>query len=84
MSIERLGRTAAIFGCAGLSLTADERDFFRATDPAGFILFKRNCDHPDQVRAKMARKSRPGHQPADSGACGGGGTYGGAMGLATV
>ena len=46
-----IGRTAAIFGCAGLTLGAEERDFFRATDPAGFILFKRNCDNPIQVRA---------------------------------
>ena len=51
MSIERLGRTAAIFGCAGPALTPAERDFFQATDPAGFILFKRNCESPDQVRA---------------------------------
>ncbi|HEV2678129.1 MAG TPA: beta-N-acetylhexosaminidase [Aliidongia sp.] len=49
-----MGRTAAIFGCAGLSLTAEERAFFRETDPAGFILFKRNCEHPDQVRALVA------------------------------
>lgn len=46
-----VGRTAAIFGCAGPTLSAEERDFFRATDPAGFILFKRNCDNPIQVRA---------------------------------
>ncbi|MDB5358771.1 MAG: beta-glucosidase-like protein [Rhodospirillales bacterium] len=35
-------------------LGAEERAFFRATDPAGFILFKRNCDDPDQVRALVA------------------------------
>ncbi|GGF13677.1 beta-hexosaminidase [Aliidongia dinghuensis] len=55
MSIERTGRhAAAIFGCAGTSLTAEERAFFRAVDPAGFILFKRNCEAPDQVRALVA------------------------------
>lgn len=41
---------AAIFGCAGLALTADERAFFRDADPLGFILFARNVDNPEQVR----------------------------------
>ena len=43
--------TPAIFGCSGHTLTADERAFFRDADPAGYILFGRNCDHPDQLRA---------------------------------
>jgi beta-N-acetylhexosaminidase len=51
LSIDRLGRTAAIFGCAGPSLATEERSFFRDVDPAGFILFKRNCETPEQVRA---------------------------------
>ncbi|HXP77603.1 MAG TPA: beta-N-acetylhexosaminidase [Stellaceae bacterium] len=42
---------AVIFGCAGRSLSAEERAFFRDADPLGFILFKRNCESPDQVRA---------------------------------
>ncbi|NCP18538.1 MAG: beta-N-acetylhexosaminidase [Erythrobacter sp.] len=42
--------TPAIFGCSGLELTADERAFFREADPAGYILFKRNCDTPEQLR----------------------------------
>jgi beta-N-acetylhexosaminidase len=42
---------AAIFGCAGKSLSARERDFFAANNPFGFILFARNVDAPDQVRA---------------------------------
>lgn len=37
-------------GIAGTHLTAAERDFFRAADPWGFILFGRNVDHPDQLR----------------------------------
>lgn len=41
----------AIFGCSGLTLTADERAFFREADPAGYILFGRNCDSPEQLRA---------------------------------
>jgi len=40
---------AAIYGLEGQQLTADERAFFRDSDPAGFILFKRNCDSPDQL-----------------------------------
>jgi len=42
---------AAVFGCSGPELTPDERDFFRDADPYGFILFARNCETPDQVRA---------------------------------
>ena len=40
---------AAIYGLEGLELTNDERDFFRDADAAGFILFKRNCETPDQL-----------------------------------
>ncbi len=38
-------------GLAGTALTADEAALFRGCDPAGYILFKRNVDTPDQVRA---------------------------------
>lgn len=41
---------AVILGCAGEVLSADERRFFAEADPAGFILFRRNCHAPDQVR----------------------------------
>lgn len=37
-------------GVAGTDLTAAERDFFRAADPWGFILFGRNVESPDQLR----------------------------------
>ena len=43
-----------IFGCAGPALSARERDFFADADPAGFILFARNCKAPDQVRTLVA------------------------------
>jgi beta-N-acetylhexosaminidase len=43
--------TAAILGCSGPTLTAEERTFFRRVKPWGFILFKRNVESPDQVRA---------------------------------
>ncbi|CAN5270873.1 beta-N-acetylhexosaminidase [soil metagenome] len=42
---------ACILGCKGLTLSKTERDFFRAVRPWGFILFRRNVDSPDQVRA---------------------------------
>jgi beta-N-acetylhexosaminidase len=42
---------ACIFGCAGLSLSPEEQAFFRDVRPWGFILFKRNVESPDQVRA---------------------------------
>ncbi|WP_292225854.1 beta-N-acetylhexosaminidase [Brevundimonas sp.] len=43
--------SAAIYGCAGHRLTEDERAFFAKARPWGFILFRRNIDTPDQVRA---------------------------------
>jgi len=45
---------AAILGCAGPVLETDEAAFFREADPLGFILFARNCQTPDQVRALVA------------------------------
>ena len=47
-------RTRAIYGCAGPSLSAAERDFFREMRPWGFILFARNIEDPDQVRRLTA------------------------------
>jgi beta-N-acetylhexosaminidase len=46
-----VSRLAAIFGCAGSRLTAEEAGFFREVRPWGFILFRRNVESPDQVRA---------------------------------
>ena len=40
---------AAIFGCEGLALGAEEAEFFKRCQPIGFILFQRNIDSPDQV-----------------------------------
>jgi beta-N-acetylhexosaminidase len=45
---------AFITGVSGLTLTADERDFMRAAQPWGFILFKRNIETPAQVTALVA------------------------------
>ncbi len=41
---------AVVLGCSGERLTASERGFFAAADPVGFILFRRNCSSPGQVR----------------------------------
>jgi beta-N-acetylhexosaminidase len=45
---------AFITGISGFELTAAERDFIRAERPWGFILFKRNVDHPAQVARLVA------------------------------
>ncbi|MCB1341495.1 MAG: beta-N-acetylhexosaminidase [Pseudooceanicola sp.] len=42
---------ATILDAEGLRLTRDEVTLFREADPFGFILFARNIDTPDQVRA---------------------------------
>lgn len=42
---------ATILDGDGLRLTEDEKAFFRDVNPFGFILFARNIDTPDQVRA---------------------------------
>ncbi|WP_395328129.1 beta-N-acetylhexosaminidase [Novosphingobium sp. BL-8H] len=43
--------TPAIFGLSGLTLSDDERAFFKEADPAGYILFGRNVESRDQIRA---------------------------------
>src|ERR1044071_8798164 len=42
---------AAIYGLSGPVLTSDERDFFNDCDPAGYILFRRNCVDREQLSA---------------------------------
>jgi beta-N-acetylhexosaminidase len=58
-----MSTAAAIFGCAGTTLTDAERAFFRDVQPFGFILFsdvqrsyghQHNCESPEQVRALCA------------------------------
>jgi len=41
---------AFISGCAGTSLSDDERAFFAETRPCGLILFARNCQSVSQLR----------------------------------
>lgn len=43
--------SAAIYGLEGLTLTPAERAFFAEVNPYGYILFKRNCENPAQLRA---------------------------------
>ena len=40
---------AAIYGIAGTELSDGERDFFRDAGPAGYIVFKRNCESREQL-----------------------------------
>ena len=49
-----MGQSAAILGPAGHQITDWEKEFFRAADPWGFILFARNVDTPKQLRALTA------------------------------
>ena len=51
MSLASTNTRAFITGVSGLTLTDDERAFLRAARPWGFILFKRNVEHPAQVAA---------------------------------
>ena len=50
-------------GVAGLRLSEDERQILRRRPPWGFILFKRNCGSPEQVRQLVSElrgaSSRP-------------------------
>ncbi|MBV8973450.1 MAG: beta-N-acetylhexosaminidase [Sphingomonadaceae bacterium] len=41
----------AFLGLAGPTISRDEHALFRAADPAGYILFQRNCVDPDQLLA---------------------------------
>ena len=47
----RAAPRAMVLGCAGVVLDGGERRFMADADPAGFILFKRNCESPAQTRA---------------------------------
>jgi beta-N-acetylhexosaminidase len=47
-------RARAIYGCAGTALGDEERAFFRDAKPWGFIVFGRNVESPDQLRALVS------------------------------
>lgn len=59
-TVKRFGAT--ILDAEGLRLTPEEKAFFRDTAPFGFILFARNIESPDQVRALCAEmREAAGH-----------------------
>ncbi len=51
---EGIGFRAFISGCEGPRLTEREKGFFDESRPCGLILFKRNCQDADQIRALAA------------------------------
>lgn len=55
---------ACILGCAGPTLTDEERAFFREARPWGFILFRRNIEGADQVRALIDSLRSAAEDPA--------------------
>ena len=55
---------AAIYGLAGEAITAEERALFREADPAGYILFRRNCVSVAQMQA-LTEALRDLHGRAD-------------------
>ena len=42
---------AFISGCSGVRLSSEEKRFFARERPCGLILFRRNCETPEQIRA---------------------------------
>jgi beta-N-acetylhexosaminidase len=54
----------AIYGFSGLRLTREERSFFTEANPAGYILFQRNCEDKEQLRA-LTDELRALHGRAD-------------------
>lgn len=46
--------SAVIFGCAGTVLSDAEKAFYERVNPQGFILFQRNCESPEQIKALVA------------------------------
>jgi len=56
---------AFISGCSGAALTPEETAFFREENPWGLILFRRNCETPEQV-AKLVSSFRQAVRRADA------------------
>ena len=46
-----------IFGLSGPTLTADEAALFRASEPAGFILFARNIERSEEHTSELQSHS---------------------------
>jgi len=45
---------AMILGCAGTTLTSEERALYKGEQPWGFILFARNLQEPEQIKDLVA------------------------------
>jgi beta-N-acetylhexosaminidase len=54
-----------ITGCAGPEVSAQETLFFTRHQPWGLILFKRNCDNPEQIR-ELIKQFRTAVQRKDA------------------
>ncbi len=54
MTSRSMKARSVIFGCAGLTLSDAETAFFQEVQPWGFILFKRNCETPAQIKKLCA------------------------------
>lgn len=52
--VDWAGFAPVVVGCAGKQLTAEERVLFGVRKPLGLILFARNIETPEQVRALIA------------------------------
>lgn len=52
-----------IFGAAGPRLTNSETEFYAQHKPAGFILFRRNIETPEQVRALVSSMKEAASNP---------------------
>ncbi|MBD24099.1 MAG: beta-N-acetylhexosaminidase [Candidatus Marinimicrobia bacterium] len=63
--MKALAPLAAIFGLAGITLSEEERAFFKRVRPVGYILFNRNINNPQQVIALTSelRSLCPGDNP---------------------
>ncbi len=53
-ALEELKLRALITGCASVSLSHAEVQLFSQSNPWGLILFKRNCESPDQIKSLIA------------------------------
>ncbi len=42
---------AVIYGIVGTTLSREEKALFRDVNPYGYILFQRNCESPEQIKA---------------------------------
>jgi len=61
--VGKKGVAACIMGLSGTELTPEERRFFSDTQPLGFILFRRNIETPEQVKALVVSlKSLVAHE----------------------